>query len=589
MRFKSSFRFQVSCLMPLLLASAVAGYAGVSRPIQEEYKRNYENKAVFLKIPAYSEKLIINLSGQTFRAAQGSGVPRFKVGDQLRILLVNFAGDEVKFRMSGIATAGLVEIRFQFDSTLEEAFPNRDVFDRALQATFTEGLRYADIEDAKHSFVAEQFERSVREIAESASLSRDSVLRNIAPQVPAYTDAQREIDSLKSRLQDVAGELSRSQSENRKRESELKTLQAEISRLKTVNAALQEKIDSSASQVSKLRDELRDAKGTAQGYQREIANIQRLLNLRVDAGRDLAMQIADLGQVMRKLQKENESLLNRAGSLQTDLDAQQAINARLARDNEDLKSSKRQMQATIETLTSKEDSLAKQYLTLKSAKEKLDDFSRLVRGIRTHIEEEKTERGTHYGKAGVYIRNVLLGSLEWSIPSHLNHNASKDGEVNFHAESIDYVRLDPEERLILRTLGDRLKMRADLGSDSSLMIVRPPAHEPVHEIGERDRSSWRWGIHNRGTQDARLLLTVRLLNKNSDEIPVLQQERTVISSNPVRRIRGYLQPIPLAVGGLIGFLLFGIAGIFRRSRKPKSPAKKAGSPDLDARAGPKQL
>jgi hypothetical protein len=87
-----------------------------------------------------------------------------------------------------------------------------------------------------------------------------------------------------------------------------------------------------------------------------------------------------------------------------------------------------------------------------------------------------------------------------------------------------------------------------------------------------------------------LLLTARLINKNSDEIPVLQQERTVISSNAVRQVRGYLQPVPLAVGILVGFLLFGIVGIFRRSKKG-SPAKAAaaGSPGPPAHAGRKQL
>jgi predicted nuclease with TOPRIM domain len=572
------------------LTGALAGFAGVSRPIQEQYQRDYENKAVFLKIPIYSERQIINIAGQTFRAVQGSGLPRYKVGDQLRVLLVDFSGDAIKFRLGGIATPGSVEIAFQFDADLEEEFPNRDVFDRALKSTFTEGLRYTDIEDAKQSFVLEQFQRSVREIADSASISREAVLKNIAPQVPAYQDAQREIDNLKNRLNGVSAELAQSQSENRKRDAELRTMEAEMARLKSSHAALQEKMDSSASQVAKLGEELRDARGTAQGYQKELANIQRSLNLKVDASRDLAMQIADLGQAMRKLQRDNESLLARVASLQTDLSAQQAANSRLMRENEDLKTSSRQMQGTIATLTSKEDSLARQYLNLKSAKEKLDDYSQLVRAVRTRIAEERTEGGVYYGKAGIYLKDVLLGFLEWNLPSYLSRNAGKSGDATFSAESIDYVRLNPEERLILRKLGERVKMRVELATDSGTITVAPEQGEPVHEIAERDRSSWRWGIRNQGTQDARLLLTVRLISKNSDEILVLQQERTVISSNAVRQLRGYLQPVPLAVGVLLGFVLFGIAGIFRRSKKG-SPAKPAAadSPEPHPHAGRKQL
>jgi predicted nuclease with TOPRIM domain len=416
----------------------------------------------------------------------------------------------------------------------------------------------------------------VREIAESASVSRDTVLKDIAAQVPAYQDAQREIDSLRSKLQNVSAELAQSQSENRKREAELKSMELEMTRLKSAHAALQEKIDSSMSQVAKLDDELRNARGTAQGYQKELANIQRSLNIKVDAGRDLSLQIADLGQALRNLQKEKEGLLARSASLQNDLSAQQAANARLARENEDLKSSNRQMQGTIATLTSKEDSLARQFLNLKNAKQKVDEYAQLAGALRTRIAEEKSEGGIHYGKAGIYLKDVLLGFVEWRIPTYLNHNAGKSGEASYSAESIDYVRLNEEERNMLRTLGERVRMRVDLVSDSGTMAVKPEEGKPVREIAERDRSTWRWEIKNQGTQDARLLLTARLINKNLDEIQVLQQERPVVSSNPVRQVRSYLQPIPLAVGALMGFLLFGIAGIFRRSRK-RSPAAPAPS------------
>ena len=561
-------RFRIFCsILLVILITAVPGWAGVSRTIQEQYKRDYENKAMFLKIPIYSEKQFIYISGQSVRAEQGSGTPRYKVGDQLRILLVEFSGEEIKFRMGGIATAGFVEIIFKFDASLQEDFPNRNVFDRALRSTFTEGLKYTDIDDAKNDFIEEQFNRSVQEIAGSASTSRESVLKSIAPHVPAYQEAQREIDTLKDRVQDISGQLSQVQSDKRKLESDLKAQQADLAKLKSANAALQEKIDNSASQVSKLGDELRDARGTAQGYQRELANIQRSLNLKVDAGRDLSMQISDLGQAMRKLQRDNEIQVQQISSLRTNLDAQQTANARLVGDNEELKASNRKMQSTIEALTSKGDSLASQYLNLKNQKEKLDDFSQSLGALRTRIAEEKTEGGAQYGKANIYLGNVLLGTLDWSMPLYLNRGQSKSAEAGFSAESIDYVKMTPDERHILRSLGDRLKIRLDLVSSSATMNVTPAKDKPVHEVGERDRSTWQWNIGNNGTQDSHLLLTARLINRNSSEIPLLQQERSVIASNAVRQVRSYLQPIPLAAGVILGFVLFGIVGIFRRPKR----------------------
>jgi hypothetical protein len=68
------------------------------------------------------------------------------------------------------------------------------------------------------------------------------------------------------------------------------------------------------------------------------------------------------------------------------------------------------------------------------------------------------------------------------------------------------------------------------------------------------------------------VLSVNLVNKNGDEIPLWKGDELVLSSNVVRQVRTYLQPIPVGVGTLIGFLLFGIVGVFRRSGRRTKPA-----------------
>jgi hypothetical protein len=88
-------------------------------------------------------------------------------------------------------------------------------------------------------------------------------------------------------------------------------------------------------------------------------------------------------------------------------------------------------------------------------------------------------------------------------------------------------------------------------------------------------------------QDSRCVLSVLLVNKNGDEIPLLQAERLIVSSNLVRQVRSYLQPIPLALGAVLGALLVGIAGLFRRAKHPR-PAK-AGAPPEAPLGDRKQL
>lgn len=466
--------------------------------------------------------------------------------------------------MGAIAGPSVVEVIFKFDSSLQDAFPNSDVFDRALQATFTEGLKYTDLEDAKRSYVEDQFERSVREMATAAGTNRETVLTSIAPHLPAYQDALRDIENLKGRNQDLSTQLSQSQSENRKLEAELRSQTSEVSRLRSTNAALQEKIDSSTSQLSKLSDEVRNARGLTQGYQKELANLQRSLNIKIDASRELVQQIAELGQAMRKLQKDNENLESQIGSLRADLEAQQSANTKLSRENDDLKASNRQMKETIDTLTSKEDSLARQYIDLKKLKEGLEDIALSVDNLRTRIVEEKVEGRITSGKVSVFLKDIPLGTLDWQIPSNLSPNEESIARANFTMESIDYVKVSADERHILRSLGDRMRVKLRLSSPVETMEVKPEKGEMQQEVGERDRAAWHWKIHNSGAQDTRLILTLHFVNKNSDEIPVFQDEHVVMSSSVVRKVRNYLQPVPIIAGIIVGFLLFGIFGIFRR-------------------------
>jgi peptidoglycan hydrolase CwlO-like protein len=553
----------VACLLAWGASSA---YAGVSRVIQERYRKNYENKALFLKIPIFSEKRYVYIIGQSFRndLTPAGTSPRFKVGDQLRVLGLDFGGDEIKFKLGVIAGPTTVELVFKFDGPLQENFPNSGVFDKALAATFTEGLKYTDLDDAKRTYIEQEFDRVTREIATSSGTNRDTVLKYVAPQLPAYQDALHEIENLQNKNQELSKQVAQGQAENRKLDLESKNQQAEIVRLRNQTKSLQEKIDSSTSQLLKLNEDLLSAKGVSQSYQRELANLERSLKIRVDPNRDLASQIAGLGQVMQRIQKENDDLQGENASLRSYLEKEQADNVKLSGENQDLKNSVRQKDDTIKTLTSKEDSLARQYFLLKQTKDNLENVALSVSNLNTHVMEEKTEGGVQFGKIDAYLGDILLGSFEWRLPERMNSNQEKDGEASFSTESIDYIRVTPTERQIRQSLGERLKLRVSLVSRSDSMEVKPEKESTLQEVGERDRATWRWRILNRGTMDSRLLVTAQLVNKNGDAIPLIQAEELIASSNLVRQVRNYLQPIPLTLGAVLGSLLVCIAGLFRR-------------------------
>jgi predicted nuclease with TOPRIM domain len=573
------------------LLAPIFGFAGVSRAIQDRYRRNYENKTIFLRLPVFVDRQMIYVTAKGARQETAAGSARFKVGDQFRVVGIDFGGDDIKFKLSSIPGAVPIEMIFKFDAGLQEDFPNSDVFDRALQTTFTEGLKLSDLEEAKRAYVEDQFENAVREIATTAGTTRETVLKAMAPRLPAYQDAQRDIENLKNRSQDLSAQVAQAQAEGRRVEAELKGQQAEVARLRTANSSLQERIDSSSSQLSRIGEELRDAKGLTQGYQKELASLQRSLNIRVDTNRDLAAQIGDLAQAMRKLQKDNEGLTNQSSSLRNSLEDQKSANTRLLGENDDLKASNKQMRETIDALASKEDSLARQYIQLKRAKENLEQITLATTNLSTRTVNEKTESGYYTGRVALNLRNIPLGFLDWRLPAALSPNAEMAGEASFSAESIDYVQVAPDERQILRSLGDRLKLAVKLSSPAETMKVRPGKEDAVQAVGERDRASWHWTVSNQGTADTSLVLNVRLINRNSDEIPLLQRESRILSASVVRQIRNYLQPIPLSLGVVVGFLLFGIIGIFRHPKTPRSLPNRPspGSSNLPTQSGTKRL
>ena len=573
----------------LLALGAGAAFADVSRVIQERYRSNYVNKALFLKIPIFSEKQYVQIAGQTIRHDPAlARTPRYKVGDQLRVLGIDFGGEEIKFKLGEIAGTGTVKLIFRFDAQLQENFPNSGIFDAALAATFTEGLKYTEVEDAKRIYIEQEFDRAAREIAGIAGTNRDAVLKYVAPKLPAYQDAMQEIEALQNRNQDLGKQVSQAQAENKKLENESKSQQADISRLRGQVTGLQDKIENSSSQLAKLGDDLRSARGVSQNYQRELNNLQRSLKIRIDPNRDLASQIAELGQGMMKIQKDNEDLQAENGSLQSNLQKARTDNTRLTGENQDLKTSVRQKDETIRALTSKEDSLARQYFLLKQQKDNLENITLSIESLNTRVTDEASQSGTRSRKLGIYLGNVPLGSFEWRFPGYLNADQEGSGEAVFSRESIDYVKVNQDERRILQSLGERWKLRVSLVARTDSLEIQADKSDGLQEVSERDSASWRWRIVNRGGEDSRVFLSAQLVNANGDDLPLLQTEQLLESSNLVRQARGYLQPVPLVLGVVLGCLLMGIAGLFRRSRHP-AYGRGGSPPQSPTYGGRKQL
>src|SRR5262245_56451890 len=80
-RSSSGVRAAAGILLVALAGTATA-FAGISRALQDRYRRSYDNKALFLKVPIFADRQHVFIIGTTVRPEPaGAATARFKVGD----------------------------------------------------------------------------------------------------------------------------------------------------------------------------------------------------------------------------------------------------------------------------------------------------------------------------------------------------------------------------------------------------------------------------------------------------------------------------------------------------------------------------
>ena len=114
-------------LFAVFLSMSLWLIAGVRREIENWYVHNYENKALFLKIPIRGKRQIVHVSDTrpTLDPGSANSPLLFKVGDQVRITDVSFRNDSVRFKIASLEVSGEGEIAFEFPRQLEQDFPQR--------------------------------------------------------------------------------------------------------------------------------------------------------------------------------------------------------------------------------------------------------------------------------------------------------------------------------------------------------------------------------------------------------------------------------------------------------------------------------
>lgn len=547
-----------SCLLTLLLGVGAA--VGANRSIEDSYRQRYENRALFLRIIVRGTKQLMMIGpGGTLRPQRSAEPLAFKVGDQVRILKVEFGRDEVKFKIASTDLARQAELVFAFPQPLGETFPQAADFDRALEKVFAQGLSYKEIEASKLEYLQSEFERMVSELAVASNSSRDFVLDAVAELVPRYREARQDLNNLGRKNRELASRIAELEIRLRRSESEKNAVELERARTRRALDLIRRELgievsdDDLSAEVAKLKQRL--------------AELQRNLNLRIESSRDLARQIDELSRASQQLQREKSRLAEELTAAKAELEkAKKQIDDDL-REITKLKGDNEKLNRDLKALAEKEGSLARRYLDLQREKDRADSL--LAAALALSVERlGESERDNYVEREFlVKLKETALGRLALRLPAELKAGESKSASAVFTAESIDYVALSDKEREILSSLGKSLKVEQQLLPAGEGVEVAPATAER-REVDERSNERWEWTVTNRGRGPAALRFKASLINQDGAAVPLYADKFEIEAPSLVEKMTGLVQPLSLALGGICGALLAALTILAWPRRRP---------------------
>jgi len=541
--------------------------AGVRREIENWYAQNYENKALFLKIPIRGRRQIVHVSDTRPTLDPGSATSPllFKVGDQVRITDVSFRNDSVRFKVASLEASGRGEIAFQFPRQLEQDFPQRGNFDVALEATLTEGLSYTDIDSAKEEFIKNQFDQFVQQLARSNNTSNDFVVKTLGEKVPTYRLAT-------SKLVEVEQTLLEETEARQQLQSDLAPLRAELDQTRTQLSTLQSERDNLETKVRSAELQTDEFRKSTRDYEQQIESLVKSLNLKSSSATSLSAQVKILNESITTLQQERISRARELLDATTQLAQYQEKNQTLSKELQKTQRDRDKVWDDLRLLTSNRKSLEARYLAIKRENEKFQDTSLLANSLYFKRRIERREEGV-FQLADLYLLSQVLATLEIQVPPY----AGTVHPVRFDVKSPEIVRFTEEERKIYEVLGETLKIQTSWQTRSDNLKIVLLDKEPLQTVGPREKIEWPWMFQGEISQPEPVSLVTHLISPDGTELLLGSQDFTVSPGQIFARLRHSFSLISLLAGVVLALAALGLVFTFRRS--PQPPENKAG-PEL---------
>ena len=540
---------------------------GVRREIENWYVHNYENKALFLKIPIRGKRQIVYVGDTrpTLDPGSANSPLLFKVGDHVRITDVNFRNDSVRFKIASLEVSGEGEIAFEFPRRLEQDFPQRGNFDVALEATLTEGLSYTDIDSAKEEFIKSQFDQFVQQLARSNNTSNDFVVKTLGEKVPAYRLAASKLEEVEQIFLEETEVRQQIQSDLARLRAELAQTKTQLSTLQSERDGLETKVKSAERQSDEFRKSTRD-------YEQQIESLVKNLNLKTSSATSLSAQVKILNESITTVRQERISRARELQDATTQLAQYQGRNQKLSEELQKAKKEKDKVWEDLRLLTSNRKSLEARYLAIKQENEKFQDTSLLANSLYLKRRIERREEGI-FQLADLYLLSQLIATLEMQVPPY----AGTVHPVRFAMKSLEIVKFTEEEREIYEVLGETLKIQTSWESNSEDLKIVLLDTEPLQTVGPRESVEWRWMFQGDISQPEQVSLVTHLVSPDGVKIFLGSQDFAVSPGQMIARLRHSFSPISLLAGAVLALAVFGVVVTFRKRSQP--PENKDG-PEL---------
>lgn len=553
----------------LLVSCPVLG--GVSREVENEYRGRYANRAMFLKVPVFGDRQVVYpRGGGVVPDPSSSAAPlTFKVGEQVRITQLDFRDSEIEFRISAVDLGRRAVLVFSFGQSLTHTFAQRDSFEAALAASFTEGLTYRDIEQAKDEYVRSQFQRQIRQFAETTGSDTDSVLESMLAASPKYRELLGRADDAEQQNRRLTASLKEELTARGQAEAALETARQRIAELERSGTSSRRERDELVSERDRLRRELQELQNASRRIQEQVTVAASKLDVQLDSNAQLGRQVQALSQNIENLQKERNELAQRSSRLEERVNLVTRERDKLSTDLSSASRENAKLQADLRALTSNRESLQATYLRTREARDRLEAADQLGGSLQLKW-REPLGRDENGPAADLYLMSQRLGSLALRIPE----KPGESGTLTVKMDSPDTVQFSEEERRLFDALGRRLMVEADWVSWTGVMQPVLSEGEPTKSVAPREEATWTWTFAGVPQRAEKLSLRLRVRDANDLVVPLGEYQAEVKPAG-FAGLMSSLSWLSLLAGVLLGSVFGGgmIAMTRRRALEPRRQSR----------------